>query len=221
MKCYSHPTIDALGTCTVCGRAVCVDCRSEVSGLLRCPAHAMPAAAVVTPSTLPPPPPTSAWPQKSAGLAFFLGLFPGAGHIYLGLYQRGLAIFGTWVLTIFLAANASDFFGFGVAFMVFFSVLDAVRMARLINAGGASEDPSQLIEQMKPGHGSIVAGVALMILGIASWLHMQFGVSFRFLSDNWPLVVVAIGAWLVWRAIRSRNASDTTAPGAADSGLSA
>lgn len=36
MKCYSHPEIDAIGTCTNCGRAVCQSCSVNVADKIMC-----------------------------------------------------------------------------------------------------------------------------------------------------------------------------------------
>jgi hypothetical protein len=36
MKCYNHPEVDAIGTCTVCGKAICQECSIDVSGKLVC-----------------------------------------------------------------------------------------------------------------------------------------------------------------------------------------
>ena len=57
---------------------------------------------------LPPPPSTTApapiiVEKKSPGLAGVLsGLFPGLGHLYLGLYQRAFKIAGAFVGCIWL-----------------------------------------------------------------------------------------------------------------------
>ncbi len=36
MKCYNHSDIDAVGTCTSCGKAICKDCGVETNGKLIC-----------------------------------------------------------------------------------------------------------------------------------------------------------------------------------------
>lgn len=36
MKCYVHPDIDAVGTCTNCGKTVCAICATEVNGKIVC-----------------------------------------------------------------------------------------------------------------------------------------------------------------------------------------
>ena len=36
MKCYTHSEVDAVGVCRACGRALCRDCVTEVSGICYC-----------------------------------------------------------------------------------------------------------------------------------------------------------------------------------------
>ncbi|KAF0106238.1 MAG: hypothetical protein FD146_2750 [Anaerolineaceae bacterium] len=36
MNCYVHPSIDAVGTCVNCGKAVCTDCATTVAGKIYC-----------------------------------------------------------------------------------------------------------------------------------------------------------------------------------------
>ena len=36
MKCYYHPEVDAVATCTGCGKAICQKCAVNVSGKLIC-----------------------------------------------------------------------------------------------------------------------------------------------------------------------------------------
>ena len=90
---------------------------------------------------LPPPPSTTApapiiVEKKSPGLAGVLsGLFPGLGHLYLGLYQRAFKIAGAFLSVGFMRGRLAPLFGMGLAFVWFFGIIDAVRQARAINAG--------------------------------------------------------------------------------------
>lgn len=36
MKCYYHPEVDAVATCTACGKAICQSCAVNVAGRLVC-----------------------------------------------------------------------------------------------------------------------------------------------------------------------------------------
>src|SRR5437899_3280361 len=101
----------------------------------------------------PPPPPVTPAPpyapvapvavapvvveRKSPGLAGFLSIFPGLGHLYLGLYQRAFAFAGAFCLLIFLNSHGriAVLSGPATAFLWFFAIIDAVRQAHAINRG--------------------------------------------------------------------------------------
>src|SRR5262249_20274786 len=76
------------------------------------------------PPVMPPPPAPQAGVQpviverKSPGLAGFLSMFPGLGHLYLGLYQRAFVIGGAFCLLIAVTSHGrgGEFFGPLIAF---------------------------------------------------------------------------------------------------------
>ena len=135
--------------------------------------------AAVAPAQAPPPTPAPSYAvpppiieRKSGFLAGFLSILPGLGHLYLGAYQRALIIFGGFVFSIVLTSNWSGFFGFAIAFVWFFGVVDSVRLARAINLGLASETDAEWDKQVKrvsSGTASLTFGVILVGLG-ALWL---------------------------------------------------
>jgi len=132
---------------------------------------------------LPPPASTATAPapivieQKSPGLAGVLsGLFPGLGHLYLGLYQRAFKIAGAFVGCIwlvsagFMRGHLAPLFGMGIAFVWFFGIIDAVRQAKAINAGyvaagSVAVPPRRASESMA----ALTWGVILVGIG-ALWL---------------------------------------------------
>src|SRR5512141_1359297 len=103
------------------------------------------------PSAPPPPPAPPVAPatvvapvivdRKSPGLAGFLSMFPGLGHLYLGLYQRAFAFGGAFILAIAFTSHGhgGEFFGPLIAFIWFFAIIDAVRQAKAINRGQLAE----------------------------------------------------------------------------------
>src|SRR5438105_14028160 len=100
-----------------------------------------PTMTTTPPATVPPPattvPPPVIVERKSAGLAGFLSMFPGLGHLYLGLYQRAFAFGGAFILCISLTSHGRGgaFFGPLIAFILFFGIIDAGRQARDNNRG--------------------------------------------------------------------------------------
>ena len=53
MKCYYHPEVDAIGTCTNCGKAICQTCAVNVGGRFQCQQCLASGAVSQTTSTLP------------------------------------------------------------------------------------------------------------------------------------------------------------------------
>jgi hypothetical protein len=159
------------------------------------------------PAPPPPPPPVAFGPAavpvapsaagKNPGAAGVLGIIPGLGHLYLGLYQRGAILFGIWVLLISLAGHSrmhGPFPGILIPFWMVFSIIDAVQQARAINMTGAPM-PGILGEE-KPIRvsGSLTVGVLLVLIG---------GLSF--LNDWWPALLVLFGAWQIFSYWKSKQ----------------
>src|SRR5262245_39798943 len=94
------------------------------------PQYSAPQPAAAPASAPPPATPPAPVPvpvvveRKSPGLAGFLSVFPGIGHVYLGLYQRAFAIGGAFVLGIALTSNGGpgEFLGPLIAFIWFFGI---------------------------------------------------------------------------------------------------
>jgi len=199
MKCHVHPEVEATGTCVVCGRALCTDCQHEVDGRLRCEAH----AETVPAPPEPPPLPSIPEPAKAPGLAFFLGLAPGIGHLYLGLPKRAISFAGSFFLAIVLASEISPIFMIAVFFIGFFSAFDSARLANVFNRRGGWGGPEVAPEESfgRPG---AIAGVVLIAIGILAWLHVTWDIDLAWLRDQWPLGVVLVGAYLLFGAVRER-----------------
>jgi TM2 domain-containing membrane protein YozV len=92
MKCYVHPDVEAMGTCTSCGKAICSTCSMEVGGKLVC----KPCAEKMATQCLT----VKAVPQKEPALALLLslvgglvsGLLIGLGQIYNGQVKKGIIL---------------------------------------------------------------------------------------------------------------------------------
>jgi hypothetical protein len=179
-----------------------------------------------TPSAAPPPPPPPVAPaatatatgvapvivdRKSAGLAGFLSMFPGLGHLYLGLYQRAFAIGGAFILGIAFASHGrgGEFFGPLVAFVWFFAIIDAVRQAKAINRGQLAEGGWAGDAQIKAaaaGTGSLTWGVILIGLG-ALWLIDRYvDIDWSFMAEwGGPAAFILLGLILIVSHIRKRR----------------
>src|SRR5439155_16831576 len=136
------------------------------------------------PPVTPPPPyapvatavPATAAPaviveRKSPGLAGFLSIFPGLGHLYLGLYQRAFAFAGAFCLLIFVNSHGhriTVLSGPATFFLWVFAIIDAVRQAKAINRGFVPERgfaTEAQIRKVSEGTGTVAWGATLVALG--------------------------------------------------------
>src|SRR5438105_4911487 len=145
MNCSTHPQQVASAYCRTCGRGLCPECQHNVRGVIYCEdclaAHLGPAA--------PPPGAGQAIPEQgippvmrlpSPGLAAVLGFIPGVGAMYNGQFVKGLAHVAIFVGLVW-AANSVDWFGWFIAFWVFYMAFDAYKTARAHELGLPLPDP--------------------------------------------------------------------------------
>jgi hypothetical protein len=170
-------------------------------------------------SPAPPPPPIAFGPAgalpsaplpKNPGAAGALGIIPGMGHLYLGLYQRAAILFGIWVLFISLAGHSrGPFPGIAIPFWMVFSIIDASRQAKAINATGRPE--SNILGSDEPVRvsGSLTAGLLLILIGGFLLLDRFVTIDLSFLNDWWPILLVAFGAWQVFRHYQGKRAASS------------
>ena len=138
------------------------------------------------PTPEPPPESSPARPtlHRHPILAGILSLFPGAGNIYNGLYLRGITFFVLAAASIQMAIREGEQWGFVIAFVWIFNVLDAWRQANLINLGqtsdmGLSDHPPST----GYGSGSLAAGVTLILVGIIAFLKIQLDINIDWIFD--------------------------------------
>jgi hypothetical protein len=162
----------------------------------------------------PPPAPTQALPAplaiKKPALAAFLSLFPGLGHVYNGLYLRGLVFFLIYITLMgILISNDGDnafFFAPAMAFVLFFNIIDAYRQAVLINYGYQQDlGILDLPKRPRAGQGGFAAGAILVLVGAYALLEQYVRIDLDWLFDLWPLAAIALGGWLIWGTIRDRK----------------
>ncbi len=156
---------------------------------------------------LPPEPPESpSVPQpplrRSPGWALVLSFLPGLGHVYLGLYSRAAAIFLAF-LTAQVLADHADQLEIVAIFIWFFGLIDAYRMAQLLNAGG----PEPEFPRPRRGEGRLGFGVFLVVVGLVLLINNFYPLDLSWLADWWPAILVAWGLYLLAGALRERRAA--------------
>ncbi len=183
------------------------------------PIQPPPAAAPPPAAPAPPPLPVTATyvpilETKSPALAGFLSMFPGLGHLYLGLYSRAFAFGGAFILCIALTSHGrgGSFFGPVIAFIWFFGIIDAVRQAHAINrglvtAGGLA--PSPQLQKAGESTAALTWGVILVGLGglwlIDRYVDMEW---FWEVMDSWggPAAFILLGAILIFTHVKRKRA---------------
>ncbi len=180
------------------------------------PQEAPPAPAPAPePQYVPPPvvhhPPRPSNPyEKTPLLAGLLSVVPGLGNIYNGLYARGIAFFVSFVGVFFLAVSSGQgnneeelaLLIPSLGFVWLFNIFDAYRQATLINYGY----PEMPEKPRRHAPGGLVAGVFVFLVGAYGWARENDYINVGWLVDNWYLIAMLFGAWLightVWRNLR-------------------
>lgn len=124
MYCATHPNAEATGICQSCGRPVCPDCTIISGGQTYCMPCGMKHQARPSVTT-------------NGFFRLILSFCPGLGHLYLGLFQRGIQIFLGMVASIMICELVVDdaFIPLIVFGFIFFSIFDAREIAMRQAAG--------------------------------------------------------------------------------------
>jgi hypothetical protein len=154
-------------------------------------------------------PPAAAVPsvsRKNPRLAALFAAFPGLGHIYNGLYLRGIIFFILFISLIALTSEGNGMLGPAIGFVWFFNVLDSYRQATLINYGYAMDlGLTDLPNRPKAGQGGLVVGILFVVVGAFALADRFLVIDWEWLADFWPVALIGLGGWLIWGAIRDRR----------------
>ena len=174
-------------------------------------AQAPPAPAPVAASPAPALSPALNDPRrKKPFLASVLSVVPGLGQVYVGYYRQGFFNAITVALLIsFLTLEIEALIplvGIFLGFFWLYNIVDAGRRASLYNqalAGGGDIELPDSFEAPSLG-GSMAGGAALILIGLILLSHTAFGASLAWVEDWWPLALVGLGGWLLYKAIQDR-----------------
>jgi len=151
-----------------------------------------------------PEPPSVA--RKNPLLAAFFAAFPGLGHIYNGLYLRGLVFFLIIASLIAIASRGHGLAGFAIAFFWLFNALDAYRQASLINYGYAMDlGLTDLPRYPLASQAGVIAGILLVLIGLFALADKYLAINLDWLFDLWPVGLILVGGWLIFGAIRDKK----------------
>lgn len=133
MKCFYHMEREATHQCNKCGRAVCNDCIFQVDQTtLLCPScleQKTNSNIVTCHQNIP-----------NSALTFLFSLVPGAGHMYLGLMNKGFTLlvlfFASIGLTVLFNASIlrffTIFFGLSIPLIWVYSFMDCINSRKLL-----------------------------------------------------------------------------------------
>jgi hypothetical protein len=197
MKCSYHPGVESQDACSTCKKPLCAECTHRIKGKPYCEdclTQGAKWAATARDLRLP-----SDAPRRAALCA----IIPGMGAVYNNEYLKAVTYFAVWAALCMMSDRISGVFGFGAAVFVVFTMFDAYRTAdqkarRRLEPGAVSNKPPT------PDRTIIGWGIFLIVLGILFLL--QNVIPYQFLHRLWPLLFIALGAYLVYHALQHREA---------------
>lgn len=184
MYCATHPTSEATGVCQSCGRPVCPDCTIVSGGQTYCMPCGMknqPRPSVTT----------------NGFFRLILSVCPGLGHLYLGLFQRGIQIFLGVIATSVVTSIVLDdgFIALVVFGWIFFSIFDAREIA-LRQAAGQPVVDQPLVEIGHLWHKKDMIAYGLIGLGALGLYRMVSDIVVRYIDPalSRPLHYLVFGS---------------------------
>jgi hypothetical protein len=213
MNCAYHLTNRAVVQCSRCGRPLCPACDHRIRGFPYCQDCIVAGVETLQQQQTRPGPSGVVRRKTSAFVALLLSFIcPGLGAAYNGQTSKALVHF-TIFASFFQMATVTDgtaFFVLGVIGTWLFAAVDAVRTAQLIRAGLAPEAEQDAIARRLYGN-PLAWAATMMTLGTVFLLHTIFNVRLP-VREFLPVVLVLLGAYMLFDWARSRGATRREAP---------
>jgi hypothetical protein len=211
--------------CRHCGKGVCPRCAVSFEGVPHCAecaaalAAAAPAAAAIEAAPPPPRPRPRVRISDDAPhpvLSGVLGFVPGLGAVYNGQYVKGLVHVILFGLLMTIATNIDHgeplFVPLIAAFFLYMPI-EAVRTAQAMRRGESVDEMSGIVGALfRDTARSPAAGVAVIAAGVVLLLFSLGVFSLRQLIPYWPVLVIALGVYWLYTAIRPRDEVRADAP---------
>lgn len=150
-------------------------------------------------------------PRANPGVPFLVFLFslvPGAGHMYQGLMKKGTQImvffFGTLFLFEVVGGPFTELWGIVIAPVTwFYSLFDSLQTSSRLRQGEPVKDEGPFAAD-SIGNYSTIWGWVLIGLGVLTLLR-SLDLLRRIPDTVGPVLIIAAGVWVLWRAYRSRE----------------
>lgn len=142
--------------------------------------------------------------KKSKGLTFILSFVPGAGHLYLGLMNRGLQFLILFFGTIFISNMfITELFGFLLPVIWFYCLFDAMQQFNRIEETETVTD-NPIISWAKFTKHKLLIGWTLIVFGIYVFVEKfilelygwQYSSTFR--TIFFAAMLILIGVYLLF-----------------------
>jgi hypothetical protein len=195
MKCSYHPTTEATELCSACNRPLCPECAHQIKSKIYCQdclVRGAEWAAAVKDLHIP-----RDSPKRAAACA----IIPGIGAVYNGEYMKALTYFAVFAALAIMGDDVHPVFGFGAAVFLLFTMFDSYRTAEA--KARARLESGAVPVSLAVDRSSMAWGVFLMVLGGVFLL--QRLIPFHFMNRLWPLLFIALGGYLVYRALEMRQ----------------
>ncbi len=231
MNCAVHTDTPAVAYCRTCGKALCENCKRDVTGAIYCEPciaarlhGAQASAPAATPVAV-----TAGGP--SPAIAMLLGFIPGVGAMYNSQFLKGFIHVVIFVMLIVAADNVSGLFGLLIAFFVIYMAFDAYKTAEAIRMGLPLPDPlgldrmfglheSQARPPVSPAAGVTVPGavappppppvrrssepvgaIVLIALGV---IFLLGNLGWFHAGRFWPVILIGVGLWIAYKRTTSQ-----------------
>ena len=150
--------------------------------------------------------------SASPGLAFILGLIPGVGAIYNGQYVKGLI--HVIILGLLLSITTSEaaaglqpvFVLVTIAFWIYMA-FEAYHTARKRQFGLPVDEFSSIVPLRPAKRGLPIGPVILIVLGILFLLNTMEVIRFTQLLRYWPVLLIALGAYMLYERMTGASSS--------------
>jgi hypothetical protein len=203
MKCSYHPAVEAQELCNSCRKTLCSECANKIKGRTFCQDCLVEGAewvAAVRGFRVP-----ADAPKRAA----FCALIPGMGAVYNNEYLKAITFFAVFASLIMLGDAGHHIFGFGAFAFLVFTLFDSYRTAEL--QARRRLDPARIPEGPQMDRTILGWGLFLIVLGVLFLL--QNIIHYDFLTKIWPLILILLGGYLVYRAFFDREGSIRNAAG--------
>lgn len=222
MNCKYHPNQEAQAICVKCKNPICSECTIKVDDKTAC-RHCLEQNLSSNPGSTVSPAgiPRKTLPDKFLFLCY--SLVPGAAHMHLGLFRRGLQL----MIVTFGGVTLINFIGldFLIPFILipawFFSFFESHHLRRRIENGQFIQDQDlfdrKLFDYTPLLKNRRIIGSTILIIGLLSLIQHLDRYSFlRQLIGDWdyyyilrgsivPLLLIISGIYLVVKATRPQS----------------